>query len=1120
MDQTTSDYTEFNFQGLQPCEVDNIEGYRQAFDYAFSDRRVKNIALTGSYGAGKSSVLETYKKQDTEHRYLHISLAHFQDKLEEGHVEPGKPREPKETKELERMLEGKIINQLVHKIGEEHLRHSRISVRTTPSQERVENWVCFLFAFGALTMYLLRYGAIAQMDSGDKVIRIVKGILTTPTVFVSALILEMAGIFLLLTFLVMAQMRHRFFRKICIRDSEIQLFEEEDKDSSYFDKYLDELKYLFQHADADVIVFEDIDRYDINLIFEKLREINGIINHNSKCREPIRFLYLVRDDLFVQKERTKFFDFIIPVLPVINHSNAFEVFLRLFRNEELGRHRLFLKQISLYVDDMRILKNIYNEFRIYKEQLKNITVESSSEKIFALLVYKNLFPSDFSRFQMGMGYVAAFFTEKERMAQERRAGLEEELRGRSQKQERKWKVYIDYKRKLEQWKTKGQDREEDREEYFQKLARHEAACRKLEAEYWEENRGVREREQKIEELGIVTLKKYIEEYGYDELEDAVRQRGEKLYREAASNPYFGLIAFLLRGGYIDESSNDLMVVVHEDDMPLSDRKYVRSVLDGSGLAYDYRIQMPERVAEYLTLGNIGSASACNLDMFDYYLKAGDYDQANVVAKVFCEHEKYEFLELVIDRGQAPYEKWIPRMGLLSSEFVLQFNRKAAKKENATILITALLLYGSGWMLQSCMAGDGQGLLEGIRDETSFEAVLAHDCIMTEEQREEKLQRMVHNMQEAEVKFSHYDFKIGTQDQIGELIYENNLYTLNVHNICGILTGKYGMQGIKPPKLYDSISESDRFNEGRMTPIHTYTINNIDTFLEEMQREGIAIKPAAAQSLFLVQVASDDKAAYVVRNMEHRIEKANDIREFYKLNMLIKEDKLEHTTANILQYHKLYYDKRRETTAVETENCLFEYISHFEDDNLVFDREVLDSYDWKDEEQVTDLFEEITCDVTMSEARYASLLKSMGYTWTEVSDVQIPEERMDIIIGLGIIEVSRDNLLWFHEHMEAYLPKYLAKEIKRYLRYLDGAGEFVMEECLMILDSDVSEANKIKLLRHTSEPISIKGRDWPESVIAHILENNYDASDIGFLRIQNYQGTKLRRLVAEKLQEEG
>lgn len=71
-------------------------------------------------------------------------------------------------------------------------------------------------------------------------------------------------------------------------------------------------RYLFDNVDADVIVFEDMDRFDANRIFERLREVNTLTNLQRKedGKKVIRFFYLLRDDIFVSKDRTKFFDYI------------------------------------------------------------------------------------------------------------------------------------------------------------------------------------------------------------------------------------------------------------------------------------------------------------------------------------------------------------------------------------------------------------------------------------------------------------------------------------------------------------------------------------------------------------------------------------------------------------------------------------------------------------------------------------------------------------------------------------------------------------------------------------------------------------------------------------------
>lgn len=85
-------------------------------------------------------------------------------------------------------------------------------------------------------------------------------------------------------------------------------------------------------------MFEDIDRYDSSRIFERLREINTLVNNDRKGA-PLRFFYLMRDDIFVSKDRTKFFDFIIPIVPVVDCSNSFNKFIECFEKSGLIRNK-------------------------------------------------------------------------------------------------------------------------------------------------------------------------------------------------------------------------------------------------------------------------------------------------------------------------------------------------------------------------------------------------------------------------------------------------------------------------------------------------------------------------------------------------------------------------------------------------------------------------------------------------------------------------------------------------------------------------------------------------------------------------------------------------------------
>ena len=71
------DPNKYNFQKLTPIKNTELKIYKDAIDFVFHEVELKNVAITGPYSAGKSSVVETYKNVHPEINFLHISLAHF-----------------------------------------------------------------------------------------------------------------------------------------------------------------------------------------------------------------------------------------------------------------------------------------------------------------------------------------------------------------------------------------------------------------------------------------------------------------------------------------------------------------------------------------------------------------------------------------------------------------------------------------------------------------------------------------------------------------------------------------------------------------------------------------------------------------------------------------------------------------------------------------------------------------------------------------------------------------------------------------------------------------------------------------------------------------------------------
>lgn len=98
---------------------------------------------------------------------------------------------------------------------------------------------------------------------------------------------------------------------------------------------------------------------------------------DNKVKKQLRFFYLLRDDIFENKDHTKFFDYIMPVVPVLDSSNSYNKVREYLENAgifgQFDDH--FLRGVSLYIDDLRVVKNIFNEFLIYNHKLNAIELD-------------------------------------------------------------------------------------------------------------------------------------------------------------------------------------------------------------------------------------------------------------------------------------------------------------------------------------------------------------------------------------------------------------------------------------------------------------------------------------------------------------------------------------------------------------------------------------------------------------------------------------------------------------------------------------------------------------------------------------------------------------------------
>ena len=308
------EHRKYEFQKLTPYEKTDLEGYEQSLDFVFKNENddLKNIALTGNYGSGKSSVIRSYAEKRRNLSFIYVSLAHFEGI--QGETD-------KENYDVD--VEKKIINHIVQQIPVKDVPESGFRIKRNFNigsgiwlALRIAFLICaIVYCNSWKTIYALQGVQICSLLTGT---------------FATAFILSacFADIVSLIFSGLKSLNAGKKIKSLKLSNGAVEFSDQNEK--SYFDQHLDEILYLFAGAKVDAIVFEDIDRFEeIDLkILEHLRELCTLANdriHNiDSKRKPIRFFYLIGDHVFEDyTDRTKFFDYMIPVIPVVDASNSY-----------------------------------------------------------------------------------------------------------------------------------------------------------------------------------------------------------------------------------------------------------------------------------------------------------------------------------------------------------------------------------------------------------------------------------------------------------------------------------------------------------------------------------------------------------------------------------------------------------------------------------------------------------------------------------------------------------------------------------------------------------------------------------------------------------------------------
>lgn len=679
----------------------DIDEYSEILDYSLKNEDIHNIAIFGNYGAGKSSFLKTYFKN--KNNYINITLGSYgNDKKKIG---------KRKTEEYHQTIEKSILQQLLYQTEQEKVPQSRFKRLTKYSTSRMffETLVFILLVLICLFVFVPNYfkrffepfnnisDSIKNLNFKVKSINIYTNYILVSMLYIIMFIFVVFCIYKIREFI-----KNNFYiSKLKYKDAEIEI---NGKTESIFNKYLDEIIYFFQCSDYDVVIFEDIDRFNEALfIIEKLKELNYLLNTSSKITRKISFIYAIKDDFFEETtERTKFFDKTIPIIPVSSLSNSNEIiwdkFKKIYGDTENQTYyeidKKFINNISIFVDDMRTINNIMADFVLFSD--KFIDKDLDNRKLMAMIFYKNLYPQKYALMLKGEGSLPNVIQNKNKIINE----ITKKLKSDNEKlqndisniKKEKLLNVLELKQvlvmnlvkissdNLTYLKLKFNNTEcsisdflKDNfdvdkiknttitfsnrnypyndfteEQIFKVYGGKQCYIERLDNLNGDKNSIIEQKqkeilsiEKSIRNIKEMSIKELIDKYGIDIISDNLND----------------FEIFILKRGLISSDYYDYITLFKEGNLTIQDMQFVKNVKKNSKMeSYSYHLDNLSEIVNRLDIFDYSSDSILNFDFFDYIFDTKNKIDLGIKNKILLQFEgitdeKLDFIDSYLEKSE-------------------------------------------------------------------------------------------------------------------------------------------------------------------------------------------------------------------------------------------------------------------------------------------------------------------------------------------------------------------------------------------------------------------------------------------------------------------------------------
>ncbi|MDP8185035.1 YobI family P-loop NTPase [Phocoenobacter skyensis] len=1076
---------------IDDIATENQKYYESRLLGALKNKRVKNIALTGIYGSGKSTILNTFKKKCSDKwKFVDISLSTFDIKSLDS-----QENNMLEEKDLQ-LLERSILQQLFYSVEHSDIPLSRFKRIVKPTKRSR------ISIFVAIAIIFLSYFSL--FEKNNTLLGLLPETLKLALEKYEWLPTTGMGLFILSSLFLIYQLLNYALNlkeiKFKLHNAEFNVKDEENK--SILNDHLDEIIYFFQETKKNVVIIEDLDRFENTSIFIRLRELNSLIN--ASCTHRVVFIYAIRDDMFKDTERSKFFEYIIPVIPIINPTNAYDILKKEYKEQIESLDNFFLRRACLYFHDMRLLKNIMNEFEDFSVLLKGLPLDKN--QLFSMVVYKNYHPEEFAKLNSNNGEIYDIFNKKKQdIISNRIKGIECEI---ALLEEEKdviasekldsiselnviYSHYLDCKLKEldgryysgieiddKEWEFGQYD-----EDLFLTLIKGEFnSCQMLNGyNSWYRNINFSEVEklthftetypQRLELIKKKGQKRLTEIQ--NEINNLTKQKEEiknQSLRNLLKNEEVSesrQLNFFLVNGYINETYTDYISYFFESSITTSDKTYAMLVASRKEPQFELEIQKHEELlANYLSKEDMLTSSVLNISMLGYLLN-NRYKHFsacnNMITKLSDQSDvSNEFLTLLFNKKIDFYHFLIPEL-IKISENVFDVVLDEVEDEQTVSNYKKIISY-SGVQLanSSYLINKLKKFLSNRADYIDF----VMECFSNDKEKFKSFSKTIHPM---------FENLKPTNLALFNWLGEQNYFYIEKSIISDALMANL------------NLTEEQVMAKLKRMPFTTILDSEINYLIRDYETE-----PESLIQIFIDDLEEDEyleEKAETVQKIINNEKLDIDI----KINLILKcKTKLKHLKTINQEVHNMLL----ENNGIEPtwDNVVMYYANHANELNeiLINFIEKHAAHLGKETKEYKAVFEEaeelqkafeislVKCN-EISASSYGYLLETLSYRWKNLDISMLNNDKVLLLIEQGKLSFNSEmwNIIKNYQSDDVH-KSYIERHIER---ILDGDNiDLVDEDVLVIILKSESIINECKqaFIRNFSEQLIPFAAKYPYS----------------------------------------